>query len=491
MDNSVDQPDQPATKRQRFIEDSTNDKLSTNKNSESIFSAPDEESPLNILNSLNDHCLQQIFKQISIVDLSNVADVCTRFKQNAEQIFSLCHEKRFRFVSLTLVKPQVFGNFFHLIKSVYLNGSQTNRCLNYLTGSSMIQSLHLRSADIHVDQLKPLLPKLKSLEISSCVFIGEKSDFLSFCGELNYLKVKLSKFEQFSPCKIPKLHKFEFDDYAYSENLQSFIETNPQLSSVSIATLNKLRTPNNFSKHLLEFGNLKSLNVLKLPCFQCSVTPLVRSFRTNNIPIEQLELIDCRIDDEFFQDIFQLKSINSLTLTGIETLAHDQFVGLAKELPELEVVRLETAYKNNPSITIDAIKRFVQHSKNLYLLTIGIINTMTIDQDSYNHLLELMKKDQRKTLTITIIYENSMNILVPKQTLMKHKEAIRIVKIKHDNYNYAQHNVSESDDESDDSDDDESTSDSDESSDFASILGSDDDSDDNSDDNWLDDVYSK
>lgn len=528
MDNSVDQP--PASKRPRLHLDESIAGIDVNetlgmstKTPASMFPAPDEESPLNILNSLNDHCLQEIFKRISIVDLSSATEVCMRFKQNAEQVFSIYHEKRFRFVSLTLVKSQVFQNFVHLIKSVYLNGSQASRCLNYFNGSSKMRSLHLRSADIHVGKLRPLLSKLTSLEITSCQYIGKASDLLSFCRELQYLKVKHSKFGQFSPCKMPKLQKFEFEDYAYTQNLRSFIETNTQLSSISVRTISKL-PPNDFVAHLLKFRNLKQLNSLKLPCFQLSATPLIASLRTDNIPMEQLELIDCRLDDESFPDICQMKSIAILSITGIETLSSEQFVGVAKELPELRVLRIETPYKHAPQITIDDIISFVQHSKNLSLLTIGVINHMTIDQASYKHLLDLIEKDQRKTLTITIVYENTVKILVPKQTLIMHKEKIRIVKIKYDHYSNTGDNASESEDDDDsdddisddvDSDDDVSDGgedlsessddtnaseddegsdggdDSSESSDISRIIGSVDGSDDNSDDNWLEDVYSK
>ncbi len=470
---------------------------------EMTFEAPpDRDSPLHILNSLNDHCLQEIFKRIGISDLSRAADVCTRFKRNAEEIFSLCHEKRFRFVSLTLVKPEVLRNFIHLIKSVYLNGSQASGCLQYINEHSNIHSLHLRSADVDVEKLKPLLPKLTSLEISSCQFVGDASDLFSFCSKLQYLKVKLSMFRQFSPYKIQKLRKFECEDYVYTEVLRTFIETNSQLVHISVSTVNKVVTPIDFRTHLLRFGNFKSMDSLILPCFQCSVTPLIASLRENNIPMKQLDLINCRIDDVAFGDLFQMKSIKILSLFGIEALCPEQFLALAKELPELEVLRLETPDKRDLKITIDDIRNFVQHSKKLYLLTIGIINGMTIDTDSYNDLLVLLPV-KRKPLAITIIYENFLTITVPKQTLIKYKPKIRIVGIKYDNYNYAVGNTSEESDDDDDDDDDDSGSsnaseddsgsdvgeDSDDSSDFDAILGSADESDDNSDDNWLNDVY--
>lgn len=497
MDSLIDET--PASKRLRPDEFAdVNIPFETpTKLTELTVSTTEKESAPNVLDVLNDHCIQEIFKRISIYDLSSATEVCTRFKQNAEQIFSLCHEKQFHFVSLTLVKPAVFHNFVHLFKTVYLNGSQVGRCLECFNECSAIKHLHLRSADIDVEKLKPLLPKLTDLTISNCDFIGEKLNLLSHCGELLYLKWKLSNFDQLSPCNIPKLQRFEFEDYHYTENLRSFVKANYQLSSISITTVNKLRTPIDFAIHLQEFGNFKSLNLLKLPCFQFSVTPLIRCLVSSKIPMQQLELTDCRILDESIRDILQMKLINNLALTGIETFSRHQLIDLAKELPTLEVLRLETPHKQNLIITFDDIISFVKHSKNLFSLTIGIIHHLTIDQDSYNHLLDLLIKDQRKTLSITIIYENAVKISVPKSTLLKHKNRIRIIKIKYDDYD-GDNNASESDDNnSDDSDfieadgdnDDgsDSSEDSDESWYFSSLLGSVDDSDDNSDDNWLED----
>lgn len=486
MDNSAEES--PACKRQRL----TAPPIDVN-NLES--SAPDEDSPQHILNRLNNHCIQEIFKRISIVDLNSVTDVCTRFKQNAEEIFSLYHQKRFRCVSLTLVKPQIFRNFAHLIKSVYLNGSGTNDCLDsFNPNNNVIESLRLRSADISVNKLEPLLPKLKSLELSNCAFNGEHLDLFSFCVELQHLKVKLSQFDKFASCKMPKLKKFEFDDHFHRENLKSFIEMNPQLSSISIGTTDKVRGPKNFQEHLMQIGELKSLCALKLPCYHNSVGPLMNLLRTNNTPIQQLELENGRIDDESLEDIFQLKSMKILTIwNGTEKLSNEQFIGLSRELPHLEVVRLETQSEHNLSVTFDEIQSFVENSKKLYLLTVGTVDKMTIDETSYNSLLKSLQTNPRKTLTISIVYLKSVDILVPKQILKSHKETIRILKIKYDNYNYFEDADDESDEStsSDDGSDigSDDGSDSSDTSDFASLFGSDDESDNNFDDDSMDDVY--
>lgn len=47
---------------------------------------PDQDSPSNILNALNDNCLQRIFEYLPIEYLCSVADTCKKFKVNVQQI---------------------------------------------------------------------------------------------------------------------------------------------------------------------------------------------------------------------------------------------------------------------------------------------------------------------------------------------------------------------------------------------------------------------
>lgn len=518
--------DPPASKRQCLDE---------NAGTITTFEAPETNSPRHILNILCDNCLQEIFKRISILDLSNVSEVCTRFKQNAEEIFSLCHEKRFRFISLTLVRPQIVRNFVHLIKSTYLNGNRASHCLTYFNKDSRIQSLHVRNALINVDSLRSILSNLTTFEMSSCTFhlnqvaTNAASDLLFLCRKLRNLKVKLTKFDQFYPCRMPTLEKFELDDYTYCETLRCFIKANPHLTFISITMINKMQTITDFEGHLLHFGSLQSLNSLKLPCYQRSVAPLVKSLRENNIQLQLLELSDCRVDDGTFLDLFEMKSIKILALTGIEGLSREQFVGLAKALPALEVLRLETVSDSRVTVANDDIQSFVEHSRNLYLLTIGVMAHVTVDPGMYNNLLLLMTKNsERKTLTITFMYKQSMTVTVSKETLLKNKQRIRIVGINNDSLNVSIGNGIDDDDDDDDNDgngfddhengddddsdgsdnggDDEENNDVDdldgsnssgsdsnedlgEISDFDSIIESADDSDDNSDDSWLRVVY--
>lgn len=59
----------------------------TKKLYDTLLQPPDEESPKNIYNALNDDCLREVFKKLHLLDLSSVADVCVRFNGIAKEIF--------------------------------------------------------------------------------------------------------------------------------------------------------------------------------------------------------------------------------------------------------------------------------------------------------------------------------------------------------------------------------------------------------------------
>lgn len=54
---------------------------------------PEQDSESNILNALNDDCLQEIFKLLKVTDLTNVAGVCKRFNEQAKITFDFKHKR--------------------------------------------------------------------------------------------------------------------------------------------------------------------------------------------------------------------------------------------------------------------------------------------------------------------------------------------------------------------------------------------------------------
>lgn len=57
-----------------------------------LLQPPDQESPTNILNILNDDCLYEIFKRIHPSKYLIIADVCVKFNQVITEILAKKHQ---------------------------------------------------------------------------------------------------------------------------------------------------------------------------------------------------------------------------------------------------------------------------------------------------------------------------------------------------------------------------------------------------------------
>lgn len=55
---------------------------------EPLYPIPEQDSDLHILIALNDDCLREVFGYLGIIDLSNAAEVCVRFNQQAKDTFA-------------------------------------------------------------------------------------------------------------------------------------------------------------------------------------------------------------------------------------------------------------------------------------------------------------------------------------------------------------------------------------------------------------------
>lgn len=91
-----------------------------------------KKSPSHPVNSLADECILEIFQYLSVKDLTNVANVCKKFRRNAQSTFS----EKFSNVEVSAINDmdkstlsRFFCNFGPLIQSFELN------CSNMVFGS--------------------------------------------------------------------------------------------------------------------------------------------------------------------------------------------------------------------------------------------------------------------------------------------------------------------------------------------------------------------
>lgn len=245
-------------------------------------------------NILNDHCLQKIFAHLCLNDLCSVADVCNKFKHNAQKAFAT------RFSSVTFYNwgvshsgtignrkqgsdrsitnststdrgskqrsnqqlKKVFQNFGQCIKSLTTgssHGEYDDRVLQHFAMFSPNENCELIKLEVQqlnfksqtIQQIIPKLARLQSLKIRHI----KRSQFFDFgqlliqrgCPELTKLQLpytmlahidqKIGKLEDVS-FYSPDGAMTEFDDFAF----ERFVQSNPQLKKVSVFIWSKKKS---------------------------------------------------------------------------------------------------------------------------------------------------------------------------------------------------------------------------------------------------------
>lgn len=95
--------------------------------SKDLLVSPDEESPLNINNKLNDDCFEEIFKYLPLRDLCAAAEVCKKFQKYAQYAFER------EFTNIKLIK---FRENFEFMAT---NGNKL--CYDFLGSINVIECL--------------------------------------------------------------------------------------------------------------------------------------------------------------------------------------------------------------------------------------------------------------------------------------------------------------------------------------------------------------
>lgn len=343
---------------------------------------PAQESPKNIVNILNDDCLQLILLKLDkVCDFWRAAKVCTRFQENAK----ICYPfKRLSFSAeiwkgYTLFEHMegILKLFGHRIKSISCISHSRNKILNHNEHFALISKycrktlteLELRTCDTIYDFKLPF-EALEKLNMHRCSFILRTEASFIF-PNLRYLKFHYSQCDknvQWLVNHFPKLQEFYFDLLSISDDkFAEFQNHNPQLKSlrfyiyrVYFKDRNKLpliwknienRLPNIENLFLrintpiskeefIHVSNLRCLKKFRLvnyfmknePDFDLeNVKLLFSSFVQKNQPIEELN-IDF-MDKKLGEIISNLKTIKSFYVgNDPDNVLSD----VAKNLPNLE-----------------------------------------------------------------------------------------------------------------------------------------------------------
>lgn len=278
----------------------------------------DDDSPQNIVNALNDDCLLQIFSELSLCDLCDVANVCTRFNDIAMRIFrskfkntddhieSLVREPRF-LTPLPLFRIELFFKTF---------GPEISTMKFVMTDES------LPATDILLGFCADFCTNIASLEIAEFY-----SNNLASCK--SSLRRLLPRLTELTLPWFKSPDKFEMDDLLVGDwplkvlnlNIDEFDWTKtvvklPQLENLAIIG-GKTPTKRIFQQLLGENQQIRCIQLIRFKTnshvlkLLPEYSPNLREIITNHCSFEE------DVNDRFI-DWSNLKSLEYVGLGAID-----------------------------------------------------------------------------------------------------------------------------------------------------------------------------
>lgn len=431
----------------------------------------DQRSSANILKILNDDCLIEIFKLLNLPDLCNVADVCRRFKQNAQTAFQLHHtsfktneiaktdHKGFFYTDL-LVAEQLFRNFGFFIQELSLkgrclrNGNEQETILYLATKYCVSLKFHTLTLDnINIDRpMRWIFPLLKlfyhlpKLQLHSCRLNADFGKFISICviptiqvyslygsteWMTSYTFWNLRIFillETWQPdsvmndfiklnghLQILLIHQSNFS----SQIFKTIAQYMPELRGFGYSGKNP--RDRKTRKNVMHLARLKSLTNLTLNCSLFSVKHLLGEFVKETIPIAELNICFGTVDMEVVEKLFHLRAIKSLQLRRVK-MDNVSLVDVVQKLPELTELDIDIK-----GIGVNQLKQMLPFAKNLTKLTIGCERSQVqIDIIEYQTILEIVKSREKAIKLCITINSEKRHVFVPQHLLQESSYWLKI-----------------------------------------------------------------
>lgn len=438
--------------------------------------------PKHILNALDDRCLHKILSNLSLVDLTNAANVCVRFNLQARTVFSTKYQ-RLDLIEYAIEKAkniiQTFGSLAHSIdikafpESVtdYGDGNIIFDPKDYSEILSMIDScctpvlrelklIEYDFEDTHYNEKLhgSAFNTLEKLIFQNCQLTSNVKSLLALCHELkslefnkccwSYEDVCVLKYEKLEELRLVK--KTEFDD----RTLKRFVILNPNLKKLSFVELGErdisvsktlqsiaenlpnllelefeqCTYSNDFAKSLRHFPKLTSLKVLKMDLTTITVKQLCDVLTSNDTPIEYLRLNFGKIDKHAIESISQMKKLKILKFYGTDC-TDDDLMELAKGLGH-QLEELGLLWSTAQKVTTIGLKKLLPFAKKLSHFNINS-DTITIDLDDYKAMLDVIKKrPEKRSLLLELSGQTShVHVHVPKTMLLENSDILNIKEV--------------------------------------------------------------
>lgn len=415
-----------------------------------------QESPKNILNILDDDCLQAILRRLDDVhDFYKAAKVCIRFQENAKLCFPF-KIIRFWFKKekesnrknncsiysrgsdgdinvkefLILFGPRIKSIILYHKAELYFN------LISLYCGQTLI-ALEITgpSSPTYQFRFRSQFPALQIL-IISCAIVDFRTIHTYTFPELKILELCCDEVRWIAH-RFPKLEYFNFNySCPCTDTLIKFQNLNPQLKSIRLMPESELdaavcrdienRLPNIVSlflnideipyrsiEHMSKFRCLK--NVYPISSELSDPTVMIKflsSLIDTNQPIEEIVLQ--WVDHELGKMLQKMKTIKRLFIYKLR----GDLIDIAKNLPALEYLEVDWI------ICPWELRKILENCKNLKGLACRI--DQHIEMDQYNLIVALVTG--RVYVTFHCWFLNSSVVNKVEQMHQKGGKWVRVIK---------------------------------------------------------------
>lgn len=400
---------------------------------------------------LNDDCLHEVFDCLKLRELTAVADVCTRFRQNAmRSARSKCKDILLTALS-SVHQYSKLRNFGAFIESVSVRGccySKSRKKLQkrliklvdrYCVGAFIeMKIFDYDITDENARRMMPLLARAQKLQFSGCKWSKTILKNLSLWSpqlrELKFLQYNdrdedsMMHFDIFR-LNFPKLESISFWWNSHAENIkiEEFLKLNPQLTQIELFSGDTLDASifhwifkyvpgierisfgansvvnRNSIKYFGQLRALKSLTIHVSPdhsyhlCMQ-----VLNEIASANIGLEFLGLagFDLRNNTQrFIEGILKFQTLKTLQLMHVRKLTTLHLIEICKQLKDLSEIQL---FGIDLGLTEENLLQLIQNAEKLQkfeYVTLGMAmgcgQTIIVDS-TFKKLVEIVGQRRGK-----------------------------------------------------------------------------------------------
>lgn len=359
----------------------------------------------NIIEILNDHCLQEILKHLNAMDLTNAAKVCKRFNTQAQITFASEQQR------LNLR----FGHDHRVIEVIAEN------CGPKLTSLELCSFVF----DGQLDSLRPVFGNATAIKLMWCIGSPQLNDLMAVCVELKSLELSNCAIrpeyainQTFPALEQLSLYRTELSD----TNFDHFIGRHSNLSAISIEGSLDIRALRSIGQHTTDLKSLKfiqsyhnsryssnelrneaayiaqlsSLTTLVLSLGWAPVDSIMEALVKGQVPLQNLDVtlygdsIDCVV--KCISKMRQMKNLSVHTKCYTRRINNEHariFGNSLNGLQELKLIESHDYNRIRPNYQFEtnlSINNMVAEIGALKILRLDAVRNIGINNDDKNVL---------------------------------------------------------------------------------------------------------